>query len=142
MTEVNNIHSNIVKLQVVYKKQPAANDLQFKDDARVNMDVALSPRVSQQLFLSEIINEYGHYISDFKVSVNDLSPEDRKLFLSHMVDAWDYEEYCSSPTLLQAALTDNTPSMQRLLDDASHDAYSQYLYSMGYKIENEFGFQR
>ena len=139
MTEIINIHNFGIKLQVVGKRKTIANDSQYNFDTKGIMNEG----ISLKCFLREVIRDYGsEYAKEFTVKVNDLSMEDRKILLSHLVEASEYEEYCSTPSKLQAGLTDNLESMQRMLNEMSHELYSEYLYSMGYKLENEYGVER
>ena len=101
-------------------------------------------RISRQYFLNRVVDEYcGIYYlqNEFRVNVNDLSFEDKKLFLSHVVDAYDYEEYCSSIGALYAGFLDNLKYMQRLLDETSEEFYQEYLEKMGATttLEHEYG---
>lgn len=105
-------------------------------------------RISRHYFLRRIVDEYcGIYYlqNEFRVNFNDLSFEDKKLFLSHVVDAWEYEEYCSSVSALHAGFLDNLKYMQRLLDETSEDFYQEYLQEMGSDsttLEYEYGISR
>lgn len=90
-------------------------------------------RKARYTFLKRVIDEYcGIYYlqNEFKVNVQDLSLEDVKIFLSYVVDADEYEDYCSSSTKLYAGFIDNRKYMQSLLDEVSEDFYSDYLYEM------------
>jgi len=168
MTDTSNITNNVIKLQVVSsevskvvslddkterKLSIVANDSKYTDGTMhsSNHSGLRDPYLDQKrimyvasrlsTYLKELINDNAssNYNSEeFHVNASDLSFEDQKIFLSHLVDAWDYEEYCSKPSLLRAAITDHLHDMQLILNEASRDVYASYVHDMGWRLEDEY----
>ena len=171
MTDVRNIHNNgnvtqavstsvstndndyRVKLNIVAQQvqtvtiQGSMNTPHIEQSEPTFVQNLRQNRLSRSYFLRKIVDEYcGIYYlqNEFRVNVNDLSLIDKKIFLSHVVDAWEYEEYCSSVSKLYAGFLDNLKYMQRLLDETSDEFYQDYLADMGCcnSLEHEYGISR
>jgi len=151
MTDVRNIHNNGNILQAVSANDTDHQLLQSQGRMDTNEPFFVKQlrhnRISRSYFLKRVVDEYcGIYYlqNEFRVNINDLSFEDKKLFLSHVVDIWEYEQYSSSTNNIYAGFIRNFTYMQRLLDEASQETYQEYLETMecSTNLEYEYGISR
>lgn len=75
-------------------------------------------------FVEDLIRENKIVHPDgYSLSVSDLTHSDQKLFLSHIIDAFDYEWACENRTRLDAMIQDQKKYMQRLIDHMIDEIY-------------------
>ena len=68
----------------------------------------------------------------FTLFVSDLSFYDQKLFLSHLVDADDFEDYNANETRMRAALKEYRPRMQKLVNNEIDEVYYESQHNAGF----------
>jgi len=103
----------------------------------------LNERRMTEEFVKSLIHENAHYHNGgFSLYVSSLSRIEKKLFLSHIVDAGEYEWLCENDARLYAAFDDYKTDMQSLIDlyidESWHEAMQEKGLTMGhYKDNNE-----
>jgi len=100
--------------------------MQYRHDDRVQMQgLALTN------LLHNVIREYGKYNDDgYFVYLSDIDNSDRKLLISHICDAEDYEMACNSPTYLDAIWKENEKFIRNLIDEESDQVYREAMEEM------------
>lgn len=98
----------------------------FKDGDKINnKDVRVD-------FVRDLINENAYYENGvLTLYVHDLSFDEKKIFLSIIVEPEDYEYYCQSQTRLEAAIQEYTKAMQKRIDDIIDDVWHENMQEMG-----------
>lgn len=82
--------------------------------------------------LHSLIREYGSYHDgSYGVDISDFSLSDKKLLLSHVTDASEYEWACSSSSRAEALFLEYFNHMQSLIDDECYPVYCDDMEEMG-----------
>lgn len=86
-------------------------------------------------FIRDLVRDYATKKSDeYILWTRRLYLHDRKIILSHVVDAEDYEFFCSNPTRLELGLEEYDDVMQRLLDDMCEEVYFEDMSESGRRM--------
>lgn len=86
-------------------------------------------------FLHDLIRTYKSITRDgYSLHVDNLPHYEKKLFLSHIVDAYEYEFLCESPSLLDAGINEYKKMMQRLIDQEIDGIYFEDQRAKGRRI--------
>jgi hypothetical protein len=86
-------------------------------------------------FVRELVEEYSFSnLSRNSVFVNDLRLEDKKILLSHIVDAGEYEWLMETPNRLEEGIKENKCYMQELLDEVADEIYWKHMEEEGISI--------
>lgn len=108
----------------------SCNDYQFfsaDKDGRTNM---ASPSLVQ--FIYRLVRENAEFDADgAHLFTSSLDQIDRQIFLSHLIEADDYYNYCESPSLLKTAITEYEPEMQRLICEYQDDVWHSDMQQSG-----------
>lgn len=76
-------------------------------------------------FVQDLIRENKSYIPDgYSLHVVDLSQNEKRLFLAHIVDAYEFEHYCENAIRLSQGIEEYSETMQRLIDENISDVYN------------------
>lgn len=81
-------------------------------------------------FIHSLIREQQHITGLTALFVDDLSLEDKKIFMSH-IDIFEYEYFINNPTGMTALLDEYKDHMQRLINDEIHDCYVEAMEELG-----------
>lgn len=77
-----------------------------------------------KIFVHDLLREYGEvHDCSYSVHFNALDLHDKKILLSYVVEAFEYEEAISCPTKLEAYFKEYSKLIQRLLDENGDEAY-------------------
>lgn len=89
--------------------------------------------------IHSIIREYGKYSDgNYSIDINTLSLSDKRLLISHFVDAEEYEWAHESPYKTEAVFKDNEKHMQGAVDDECFDVYKEDMEEMGMQMHRHF----
>lgn len=172
MNDTRNIHNNIVKLQVVSGNvvNNVVNDnffsnknsvaiankklMELAEEARMEHAESINstpPSVSLKSYLRDLVREYAdmhlktkdEWIDEgYSIWVHTLFDHDKRILLSHIVDADDYEYYCSSPERLHSGFEEYEKTMQKMIDDTANELYHEDLDYMGLRVNSEHEIER
>jgi hypothetical protein len=79
-----------------------------------------------------IIREYGQYHDgSFSVWMSDIDMSDRRILLSHITNAEEYEEICASTEATEAYWNENEEYIQNLVDAECDQVYREDMEEMG-----------
>ena len=82
--------------------------------------------------IHSIIREYGEYDDgSYSLDIRILSLSDKRLLLSHYVDADEYEWAMESPTKTETLFKENLPFMQQQVDEELFTVYRENMEEMG-----------
>lgn len=88
--------------------------------------------VPENIFIRDLIRTNAKYSGDgCSLFVCDLDKQDKKLLLSYMVSAEDYEYALSSPSRLDAMLVEYAKDMQSAINALLDDVYHEDMEEMG-----------
>lgn len=93
-------------------------------------------------FISDLVREYATKEEDeYILWSRRLYLHDRRIILSHLVDAEDFEYYCSSPTLLELGLEEYDELIQKQLDEVCEEVFfeDQREFGRRYVIDRDHG---
>jgi hypothetical protein len=83
-------------------------------------------------FLDDLIRSNAKYKHGaYELFACDLPYEDKKIFLSWICSAEDYEDYISNPTRERVAIAEYEDFMQRLIDENIDDVWHEDMQEMG-----------
>jgi hypothetical protein len=100
---------------------------------------SLMDRTSRARFIYDTIQEYkddmGH---GYYIDVHDLSNADKLIFLSHILDACDYEYATTSKEALEATFNENSKFMQSMLDAEAETMHSEDMAERGMRCAHHY----
>jgi hypothetical protein len=83
-------------------------------------------------YIRNLINEYATYRNGcYAIDVDDISKQDKIIFLSRLTDPSEYEYYCDNQTRLAEGLNEYKSYMQELLDYNIDDVWHDNMRDMG-----------
>lgn len=86
--------------------------------------------------IHNVIREYGQYDGcDYTVLLSDIDNTDRKLFISHLCSAEDYEVAASSPEFLDELWEENSKHIDKLISNESFYVYKEDMEEMGMSMQ-------
>lgn len=81
---------------------------------------------AMQKLIHNIIREYGSYKDNcYTVNLSDISLSDKKLLLSHLIDADEYEEICANSTLAEMMFQEKKDNLWKLIDRECDEVYRE-----------------
>jgi hypothetical protein len=113
------------------------NDRNIAQQINVLQVVKEDPKRMNQRFaftklIQSLIREYGEYHDQsLVVDISDLSNVDKRLLISHVVDAEEFEWACANPTRLEQIFNEHKRYIQELFDDESADSYAEAMEERG-----------
>jgi hypothetical protein len=85
-----------------------------------------------QVFLRSLIREHAKATTDgYLLYARDLPLYDKKIFLSYMIDAEEYEDATSSPYLTAALIEEFINDMQTGINNVIDDVWHEDMQEMG-----------
>lgn len=77
-------------------------------------------------YIHDIIRSYKDIDPEYySLFVDDLPLHDKKIFLSHIVSAEDYELFCSNKSGVEALIIENKSYMQSLINNEIDQVYTE-----------------
>jgi hypothetical protein len=81
---------------------------------------------AMQKLIHNIIRDYGTYKDNcYVVRLSDLSLSDKKLLLSHLIDADEYEEICANSTMAEMLFQEKEDLLWKLIDRECDEVYRE-----------------
>ncbi len=100
-----------------------SNDNQYAKDGGMG---------SYHSFIQNIIRENAKHSKDgYTLFASDLPLEDKIIFLSHILEAEDYEDALANPIRTQEYIKDHLSLMQQIIDTEIDDVYHDDMREMG-----------
>jgi len=82
-----------------------------------------------------LIREYKtHEFNTYSVDVMNFVTSDKKLILSHMVGASEYQDACSSQSSLEASFLEYSDAIQAAIDDECYAVYCEDMEENGMRM--------
>lgn len=81
-------------------------------------------------FIRSLIRDSQYSVGRSALFVDDLSLEDKKIFMSH-IDIFEYEHFINNPTGMNLLIEEYKDHMQRLINDELNDCYIEEMEDMG-----------
>lgn len=104
------------------------NDNQYFDATTEGSQLKSSFR----MFLHSLIRENATHNGDtYSLFVDDLEDIDLKLFLSHILTANDYADFCATEVRLHAAINDYKHEMQTHINEQLSVVFAEDMEEMG-----------
>jgi len=97
-------------------------------------DYNMPGRAFLQLIHSLINESATKTVDGYELSIYDLTCDEQKLLLSHVVSADDYQWVCSHPSRLEAQMLESCKYLQSLFDKELDEMYHRDIYEQGYTL--------
>ena len=137
MINTENIQHNVVKLQVARSNKATKTRTSTLNDIAYNtsninsstdeqiMRALDGKNIALKSFLRDLVNEHADKDQEegYHLWSHTLFTHDRKIILSHLVDADEMSHYCSSPERLDSGFVEYDKPIQHLLDDMCAEVY-------------------
>lgn len=82
--------------------------------------------------IRSIISDYGHYShGSYSVDIDSLTLADKKLLLSHILEASDYEWACQNPVRTEVIFDENRKALDRLISDEADQIFRDEMEEHG-----------
>lgn len=107
------------------------DQLQDKDMSKVHQDVSF------RHFVKDLVNEHGVYqsyngmLEGLYVNVYALPMHDKRILLSHMVDADEYEALSKTLGGIKIAIDELSDEMQDILNARAAEVFAEKMEEMG-----------
>jgi len=112
------IGHNIAKLRIV-KQEPRKETLVMHGKAFLQL-------------INTIVREYGVYQDGtLSVDIDSLTHIDKKLLLSHLLEASDYEWACENPVRVEEVFGEHYKVLERLISDCADQIYREDMRDHG-----------
>jgi hypothetical protein len=83
-------------------------------------------------FINSLIRENAKHNDDsYSLFVSDLEPIDKKIFLSHLVSADEFEDYSANETRMSAAIKEYEEEMQFFVNENIDQVYHEDMRELG-----------
>lgn len=99
----------------------------------VNKDVNDLLKISaKRVFIRDLINDYATYrYGGMSLYVSEIPKAEKKIFLSHIIPAKEYEWFVQDETRLEIGFEEYAPRMQRLIDEQIEEVYHETMEEAG-----------
>lgn len=115
---------------------------QWKKPKMSRIDAPIMDRQTTN-FVHRLIRANGTFSSTdgFSLSIHDVDPLDKKLFLSYILEPSEFEDFCENYIRLQAGFKEYEKVMQACIDQEVDEVYHEDMQEMGLalRIDNENG---
>ena len=119
--------SNLIVVQFNARKQ--------EQDA--NLDHGQS-RIAFKQYIHGLMEEYAEYnFVGVTLDIQKLPLYEKRLLLSHVLDADDYEDSLRSPTATEAYLSDTERYMKEIISEVCEEAYQDFMEESGFQSRQD-----